>query len=103
MSPNSTTKGSSRPGSHTGRIIDWHADNPAMKCAAVAEMARIRHVNHVIDQPKCSALVLDRRSKSHAVISSFGIYIYWPAGIGRPRVYIYLKNEMLLDHAIDHC
>src|SRR4030095_15290122 len=86
MSPNSTTNGSSCPGSHTGRISDWHADNPAVKCSAIAVVARIRHVNHAIDQPECGALVLDRRSKGNVIVPGGGIHIHGPARISHSGV-----------------
>ena len=88
MAPNSATDRSSCPGGHIGRIINWHADNPAVICAAIAEVSGIRHVYHAIDQPECGALVLDRRSKGSAVVPSGGVHIYWPAGIGRARVHV---------------
>src|SRR4030095_9896854 len=103
MSPNSTTNGSSCPGSHTGRITDWHADNPAVICAAIAEVSGIRHVNHAIDHLKCGALVLDRRGKGQAVVPCSGVYIYRPAGLDCAGVHVQRKNKMLLGRASDHC
>src|SRR5213075_1072303 len=44
-------------------LFDGRAHNPAMKCATIAEVTGIRHVNHTIHEPECGALVLDRRSK----------------------------------------
>src|SRR4029450_10085411 len=102
MSPNSTTNRRWRPGGHSGWIINCHADDPAVISAAIAVVGGIRHINYAIDQPKCSALVLDQRSKSHPVIRRSGIHIYRPAGRGRTGIYVQRINEMLLGRAIDH-
>src|SRR5262245_29760698 len=50
VSPNATADSRCSPSMHIGRVVDVHADNPAMIIAAVAHIARVGRVYDPVHQ-----------------------------------------------------
>jgi hypothetical protein len=58
MSPNSAADGCGRPGIDIRRIIDGHANHPAVISAAIAQVSGPSDIDNTVNESEPAALVL---------------------------------------------
>jgi len=94
VSPNAATHRHCSPAMHIGRVVDIHADNPAMIIAAVADVAGVRRVYDPVYQRQATALFLRERNKRYSVVNNSGVQVHWPTRGSGAGVHVQRINEM---------
>ncbi len=96
VTPNTAAHGCCSPAMHIGRIVDVHADNPAMIIAAVPQVSgvgrRTRSRSPRASAPRSSCT---REIECNSVVHGRGVHIHRPAGIRGTGVHVQRINEML--------
>src|SRR5206468_2249808 len=86
------------PCCHAGRIVYWHAYQPAMKRTAIRHTA-VADIKNVAYDAECRSLLLNRRIKLYAVVCSCRLNVHRPARVDIACVHIQGKDEVFLGRA----
>ena len=101
MSPNSPANRCRGPGSDVRRIIDAHANDPAVIIAAVPGVSGVSHIHDPVYESQSTALFLDEGIESDAIVNGGGVHVHGPAWVRRACVHIQRIDKMLLGWAVD--
>ena len=103
VAPNTAAHGCCSPAMHIGRVVDVHADNPAMIIAAVAHVAGVGRVYDPVHQRESTALFLRQRNEWNSVVNDGGVQVHRPTRSGGAGVQVQRINEMFCGGAVNQC
>src|ERR1044072_3199569 len=92
MPPDTAADGFRCPGTHVIRIIDMHADHPAVKQVAITIKRGVRHVYDSVYKSQCAPFLLYRCGKRRYRRA----HIHRPAGIDRAGIHVQRIDKMFL-------
>src|SRR5206468_46246 len=104
-SPYTAAHGAGGPCRYAGRIIYWHAHQPAMIKVAIIN-APIRNIKNVAHDGERSSLRLSRWSEGRAIVLGCQLHVHRPARIDGARVHIKGNDVMFYGRAAigrNHC